>query len=323
MKKKLTLLFICFQTLMFAQSGLIGEYFNDTELQNKVLTRTDSKIDFDWGFNGPQKGTVKSDYYSVRWTGFLLVPETGNYYFSAKFDDGIRLWVNDIPLLDAWELHDNGEFANNIYLEKNKSYSLRIEYFNAMREGTIQLLWQPPSQTENGKKLDYKKYHVVPSVNLYQTKVVMSPPPPPPPPIKPKPQNTPPSVPAPKPQENAPVFAKMDNDLSLKTVYFVQSVDKMTDNSIERLDKIVLFLQRNLDAKIALKGHTDVLGNAQSNQELSVNRAKVVANYLIAKGINEDRIMYQGVGSTEPFIANPKSEEERRLNRRVEFSIIF
>ena len=68
-----------------------------------------------------------------------------------------------------------------------------------------------------------------------------------------------------------------------------------------------------------MKGHTDVLGDAVKNRELSVNRAKVVADYLILKGISENRILFQGLGSTQPLIAEPKTEEERAVNRRVEF----
>ena len=96
----------------------------------------------------------------------------------------------------------------------------------------------------------------------------------------------------------------------------------MTDNSIERLDKVVGFLKKNEKAKVELNGHTDVMGDAQKNVELSINRAKSVADYLISKGIVESRIAYQGFGGTKPIITEPKTEEERALNRRVEFVIL-
>ena len=56
-----------------------------------------------------------------------------------------------------------------------------------------------------------------------------------------------------------------------------------------------------------------------SPQEGVVNRAKLVADYLISKGISENRISFQGFGGTQPIITNPLTEEERAVNRRVEF----
>jgi outer membrane protein OmpA-like peptidoglycan-associated protein len=333
MKKLLNILFLALSSVLHAQDGLIAEYYNGTNFEQKVLTRVDSKIDFYWGFEGPQKGVVDDSYYSVRWVGKILAPETGKYLFSAKMDDGIRLWVNDVPLINAWDLHDMGDFSNSINLEANKTYTIKVEYFNAMREGEIKVLWQLPSQVQDAKTFSYKNFKPVPNTYFYQPQTIPQLPKPPviasknpipqkvstPSSVKPKP--TTPSVSKPQTANPVSAFDKMDKNLDVKQVFFIRSINKMTDNSVERLDRVADFLKKNVKAKIELKGHTDVMGDAEKNMELSINRAKGVADYLMSKGISENRILFEGFGGNQPFIALPKTEEERALNRRVEFVI--
>jgi outer membrane protein OmpA-like peptidoglycan-associated protein len=335
MRKLINILFVLCTYLLSAQDGLVGEYYNGTNFEEKVLTRTDAKIDFDWRHTSPQKGVVNYTYYSVRWTGKILAPETGKYLFSATFDDGIRIWVNDVPLINAWDLHDWGDFSNNITLEKGKLYTIKVEYFNAMLEGEIKVLWQLPSQV-NSTTYSYNNFQPISNTYFYQPKTELPPPTKPvviasktpitlkkPPPSTVKSKPTDPSVLKPKEtQKTASAFEKVDNNLDTKQVFFIRSINKMTDNSIERLDKVVDYLKKNEKAKVALNGHTDVMGDAQKNIELSISRAKGVADYLISKGIVQSRIVYQGFGGTRPFITDPKTEEERALNRRVEFVIL-
>ena len=151
MKIKTVISLILYVFMLHAQTGLVGEYFNGTDFEKKVLTRTDAKIDFAWWHSSPQEGIVNQEYYSIRWTGKILAPETGEYVFSAKFDDGIRFWINDVPMLNAWGLHNEGDFSNKITLVANKTYTIKVEYFNAMREGEITLLWQLPSDIKAKK----------------------------------------------------------------------------------------------------------------------------------------------------------------------------
>ncbi len=331
MKITMLLCFLCFLSLLKAQDGLIGEYYNGTNFEQKVMTRADAKIEFGWWHSSPQDGVVDRAYYSVRWTGKLLAPETGKYLFSAKVDDGIRLWVNDVPLINAWGLNNMGDFSNSIMLEKDKTYAIKVEYFNAMLEGEITLLWQTPSQV-NSPNFKYSNFKPVSGGYLYQPNTVPKLIPAPamaakkvepkkviPP--QPKPTTAPSLSKAKETGQTVTTFEKMDKDLTVKQVFFIRSVNKMTDNSIERLDKVVDFLKNKDAAKIELNGHTDVMGDTQKNIELSVSRTQVVADYLISKGIADSRIVSKGFGGSQPIIADPKTEDERAVNRRVEFVI--
>ena len=81
------------------------------------------------------------------------------------------------------------------------------------------------------------------------------------------------------------------------------------------------FLKLNATVEIELAGHTDNEGSAKLNLKLSRERVKCVKNYLTEKGIAARRIKGVGYGATKP-IASTRTEEGKRLNRRVEFKIL-
>lgn len=92
---------------------------------------------------------------------------------------------------------------------------------------------------------------------------------------------------------------------------------QLDTNSIEELDHLYSILEGDTSLKICINGHTDSEGNVKSNQRLSERRAKSVAEYLIDKGIVQDRISYKGYGASYPISTN-ETEEGRAKNRRVE-----
>lgn len=131
-------------------TGLRAAYFNNQYLNApSVLTRTDATIDFDWGTGSPASGTVNIDNYSVRWTGQVEAPVSGTYYFSTNADDGIRLWVNGIQLINDWNAHppvvNNGTSIN---LTAGQRYDIRLEYFEYNGGALAKLWWSYPGQTQ-------------------------------------------------------------------------------------------------------------------------------------------------------------------------------
>lgn len=83
------------------------------------------------------------------------------------------------------------------------------------------------------------------------------------------------------------------------------------------IDQLVEMLKTNPTIKISVEGHTDNVGNPQSNQTLSENRAKAVMNAIISKGIDKSRLSSKGWGQTNP-ISDNKTEDGKAKNRRVE-----
>lgn len=88
------------------------------------------------------------------------------------------------------------------------------------------------------------------------------------------------------------------------------------------LNKVVNFLYDNIDFKLRISGHTDSLGDPAKNLELSKQRAENIRDYIVVfAGIFEGRVEAQGFGDTQPIVENEVTEEDRKLNRRVEFEI--
>jgi outer membrane protein OmpA-like peptidoglycan-associated protein len=109
--------------------------------------------------------------------------------------------------------------------------------------------------------------------------------------------------------------------MTLNSVFFEQSKYDLLPTSSQELNRIVVVMKEYSKMEILLEGHTDNQGDWNANLELSKNRVDAVRKYLINKGIDAKRVQIQGWGSTRP-IANNQSEEKRKLNRRVEFTIV-
>lgn len=108
--------------------------------------------------------------------------------------------------------------------------------------------------------------------------------------------------------------------MSLNNVFFVQSKPELLPISYPELDRLADILIKNKKIQIMIHGHTDNQGNPKDNLKLSEDRVNAVKAYLVSKGVDEKRIKGQGHGGTLPIAPNDK-EENRKLNRRVEFEI--
>jgi len=90
--------------------------------------------------------------------------------------------------------------------------------------------------------------------------------------------------------------------------------------------RLMPVLQQNEGAKLEIASHTDVRGNAASNQDLSERRAKAVADYLISKGVNSSLLVANGFGENKVKNRCKEgvscTEREHAVNRRTEFRVI-
>ena len=109
--------------------------------------------------------------------------------------------------------------------------------------------------------------------------------------------------------------------VQLSNVLFERSTTNLLDQSYEELDRVVKLLNDYPDMEIALSGHTDNQGSARLNLELSEDRVDSVILYLVGNGIARNRLSGKGYGGTKPIASN-RSEATRKLNRRVEFTIV-
>lgn len=116
---------------------------------------------------------------------------------------------------------------------------------------------------------------------------------------------------------NLPLF---NQSITLKNIFFESNESNLLETSFAELDLLVDQLNQFNQTTISIGGHTDDTGDEILNRDLSTARAKAVADYLIAKGIDSRRINYKGYGSSKP-IANNLTNEGKQQNRRVDITI--
>lgn len=136
-----------------AERGLRGEYFNAKNFRGdkRVLERRDATVDFKFGEGSPLAEKIEPQEFSIRWQGSLLAPDTGEYEFTLRSENGARLWLNDNQraLIDAWvKSGEETEHRETIRLLGGRVYPLRLEFFKSKeakeKTASISLVWKPP-----------------------------------------------------------------------------------------------------------------------------------------------------------------------------------
>lgn len=161
--------------------GLRAEYFKSRRRnrENRVLERTDDRIDFDFGekpeFLGEliaaeeearkaddqkdkddkekEKKAPVQEEYAITWNGSLYAPETGEYVLNFKTGNSGQMWFNNQrePLIDARvKSGDQTDYTATVMMQAGRLYSVRLEYFKNKTEksGFVQLRWKRPHHTE-------------------------------------------------------------------------------------------------------------------------------------------------------------------------------
>ena len=107
----------------------------------------------------------------------------------------------------------------------------------------------------------------------------------------------------------------------MQGIYFATGQSDILPQSYNALQQLLQTLHDNPEMRIELRGHTDDQGTASFNMKLSEARAAAVANYLIGKGIDAQRLTTLGFGESKPVESNAKPEGRSR-NRRVEYRVL-
>ena len=109
--------------------------------------------------------------------------------------------------------------------------------------------------------------------------------------------------------------------IRLNNLFFDYGKAELRPESYPELERLVQFLERNPRYRVEIAGHTDDIGSDEFNLELSRKRAEAVVKYLLERGISRARLRAVGYGESRPLVPNI-SEENRAMNRRVEFKLL-
>lgn len=137
-------------TSIGSDRGLTGTYYNARNFDRKErkLERTDSQVRFDFGAGNPDPEQFKDEEFAMQWTGSVITDETGDYEFTVKSENGVRLWINgnDEALIDGWVSSGQmQEHSASVRLIGGRAYPVRLDFFKYKdKTASISLEWKPP-----------------------------------------------------------------------------------------------------------------------------------------------------------------------------------
>ncbi|MEO5594890.1 MAG: PA14 domain-containing protein, partial [Chitinophagaceae bacterium] len=127
-------------------TGLKGTYYNNINVTPpSVLTRTDAAFNFIWDENVSPGSPVAGQNFSIKWTGKIQPQFSETYTIYTRTDDGVRLWINGVQLINNYTDHSSTEDFGSITLAGGQKYDIRIEYYNKGGGGLAYLKWSSPS----------------------------------------------------------------------------------------------------------------------------------------------------------------------------------
>ena len=352
-------------------NGLLGEYYDGPAFERLVLRRPDATLAFDWAHAPPASG-VPAEYFSVRWTGWLVPPASGRYVLHATVDDGLRLWLNDQLVLNEWRPQPVRTFTTTVDLRAGEPYKLRVDYFQDILDTRMRIAWErpdvplvpPPASWRNlwGLTAATPLPEPIPMQFLFRAnprpdRATAAAPKPAataagrpvarvPVAAKPLPAGRPPAAarrrPAPvastvrtlvpvSPATPLPRLAEapvspadtgrlahlaVGETLALPDLFFAQGQASLLLGTRAALDKIAATLGARPGLRLEVQGHTDNVGSAELNRQLSQQRAEAVCHYLTAHGAGTAQLRPMGYGGTQP-VADNADPAQRPRNRRV------
>ena len=127
-------------SIQAADAAWRAQYWNNTSLSGTpVLERDESDLNHDWGQGYPPG--VNADNFSARWRRTVHFSNTGTYRFTATADDGMRIWVDDVLILDAWSPHNRATFEVDRHLTAG-DHRIRVHYYEATGNAVARLQWR-------------------------------------------------------------------------------------------------------------------------------------------------------------------------------------
>ncbi len=138
------ILFFTIKPIKAAGNGLCAEYYQGDNFDTFLFDKVDPVVDFAWD-DGMVPPGVPSKPFSIRWHGKVMPLVSGTHNFCTNADDGTRLWVNGIQLVDDWSDHGARITCGAINLVAGEYYDIVLEYYeNSYGPAQVQLLWSYP-----------------------------------------------------------------------------------------------------------------------------------------------------------------------------------
>jgi hypothetical protein len=128
-----------------ADPGYAAEYFDNQTLSGApALTRDDAAVNFDWGAGSPGDG-IPVDHFSARWTKSVQLA-AGSYAFTVTGDDGVRLFIDGVNVLNKWVLEGPTTYTVVRQLTEG-THQIVLEYFESGGGAVAKMSYAPSDET--------------------------------------------------------------------------------------------------------------------------------------------------------------------------------
>lgn len=117
-----------------------GTYYNDKYFGDFALQRQDLEVNFNW-FTGSPFGEVNADRFSVHWEKVEYF-KGGPYTFYAVADDGVRVYVDDQLIIDAWVIQPATEYKVDLNLSEGP-HKIVVDYYEEAEDAQVHVYWEP------------------------------------------------------------------------------------------------------------------------------------------------------------------------------------
>jgi beta-glucosidase len=126
------------------RQGAFGEYFNNRDMKGEpAFTRVDDNINFYWEHLSP-RFDMPDDNFGIRWTTYLVPPETGIYYLGGWGSSGYEIRLDGKRIISSMNEHHAFHIEVPAELQAGKKYKIEVLYKNYAGDADIKLLWAPP-----------------------------------------------------------------------------------------------------------------------------------------------------------------------------------
>jgi len=127
------------------EPGLWAEYYD--AYHDLVLSQHEPGIDHVWGLEAPTPA-LGVDRFSARFSGLLTAPATATYTIATESDDGVRVWIDDVLVIDDWNAHYVTRTEASVALTQGVAVPILVEYFEIDIEASLRLLWATDAMPE-------------------------------------------------------------------------------------------------------------------------------------------------------------------------------
>jgi len=122
------------------QQGILVEYYSNMQLSGEPAAKgVTQHINFDWKDGSPEN--LPKDYFSIRFTGRIRPEKTGQYFFAACSDDGIRVFLDGELIIQDWSDHSARTRSAKRQLEGGRVYEIKLEYYENWGNAVARFGW--------------------------------------------------------------------------------------------------------------------------------------------------------------------------------------